>query len=698
MPPVYYLAPSGSSVGLTTIALGLVHALEERGIRVAFYKPIAQARVDDPDLSTHFIACKTSLQPPAPIPLQEAERTLSEKRGQELLEHVLSDFQQVSSAADVVIVEGLVETIESSIEDRLNLQLVKTLNAEVILVGALQDASSAALEARLRLTAEHYGGLQRGRVIGCIINRVPNPEQRSREALRQQLSAAIASIGRQGLTLLGAVTNNAELSAVRTLDVARQLHARVLNEGELKTRRVRRFTLLSGDVTNLVSALQPGSLLITESDRSDVLLAVALAALKNVPIAGLVVTGMAEIPKQVLELIAPALQAGLPLLAADAPAWETAAALLRMSPELPMDDLERARTSMVHVAEQLELEWLIKRCRAPVEVRMTPAAFYHRLVQNAARAKARVVLPEGSEPRTISAAVECTRRNIARCVLLGEPAKIKQVAQGLELTLPESLEIIDPASIRENYIAALVERRKHKGVTEHEAAELLEDNVWLGTLMLALGEVDGLVSGAVHSTANTIRPAFQIIKTKPDASIVSSVFFMCLPDQVVVYGDCAVNPDPDAAMLADIALQSADSAARFGIEPRVAMLSYSTGDSGSGADVDKVREATRLAHARRPELQLDGPMQYDAAENAEVAKAKAPGSPVAGRATVFIFPDLNTGNTTYKAVQRSANVVSVGPMLQGLNKPVNDLSRGALVEDIVYTIALTAIQSAGSGP
>jgi phosphate acetyltransferase len=264
--------------------------------------------------------------------------------------------------------------------------------------------------------------------------------------------------------------------------------------------------------------------------------------------------------------------------------------------------------------------------------------------------------------------------------------------------LPESLEIIDPASIRENYIAALVERRKHKGVTEHEAAELLEDNVWLGTLMLALGEVDGLVSGAVHSTANTIRPAFQIIKTKPDASIVSSVFFMCLPDQVVVYGDCAVNPDPDAAMLADIALQSADSAARFGIEPRVAMLSYSTGDSGSGADVDKVREATRLAHARRPELQLDGPMQYDAAENAEVAKAKAPGSPVAGRATVFIFPDLNTGNTTYKAVQRSANVVSVGPMLQGLNKPVNDLSRGALVEDIVYTIALTAIQSAGSGP
>jgi phosphate acetyltransferase len=683
MPPVYYLAPSGSSVGLTTIALGLVHALEERGIRVAFFKPIAQTSVDAPDRSTHFIACKTSLQPPAPIPLQEAERTLSDKRGQELLERVLTDFQQVSAAADVVIVEGLVETIESSIEDQLNLQLVKTLNAEVILVGSLQDANSAALASRLRLTAEHYGGLQRGRVIGCIINRAPSSE-------KQQLSAAV-----RGMELLGTVTNNPELRAVRTLDVARHLQARVLNEGELNTRRVRRYTLLSGNVTNVVSAIQPGSLLITDSDRSDVLLAVAL---KSVPIAGLLLTGPGEVSQDVLELITPALRGGLPLMAANAAAWETAASLLNMSSAIPEDDLERARTSMVHVAEHLELEWLIKRCRAPVEARMTPAAFYHRLVQGAARANARIVLPEGTEPRTIRAAVECTRRNIARCVLLGEPARVQQVAQGLELTLPTALEIIDPASIRNNYVAPLVQRRKHKGVSEHEAAELLEDNVWLGTMMLALGEVDGLVSGAVHSTANTIRPAFQIIKTKPNASIVSSVFFMCLPDQVVVYGDCAVNPDPDAAMLADIALQSADSAARFGIEPRVAMISYSTGDSGSGADVDKVREATRLAHARRPELQLDGPMQYDAAENAEVAKAKAPGSPVAGRATVFIFPDLNTGNTTYKAVQRSANVVSVGPMLQGLNKPVNDLSRGALVEDIVYTIALTAIQARNSDP
>ena len=303
------------------------------------------------------------------------------------------------------------------------------------------------------------------------------------------------------------------------------------------------------------------------------------------------------------------------------------------------------------------------------------------------------MLPEGNEPRTLRAAAICAERGIARCVLLAAPDEAKRVAAAHGIVLPAGLEILDPSTVRANYVAPLVELRKHKALTARNALELLEDNVWLGTMMLAQGEVDGLVSGAVHSTANTIRPALQVIKTKPNAKVVSSVFFMCLPEQVVVYGDCAVIPDPDAETLADIALQSADSAARFGITPRVAMISYSTGDSGSGSDVDKVREATRLARKARPDLLLDGPLQYDAAAIPDVAASKAPNSPVAGKATVFVFPDLNTGNTTYKAVQRSAHVISIGPMLQGLRRPVNDLSRGALVEDIVYTIALTAIQA-----
>ncbi|HCF9847174.1 TPA: phosphate acetyltransferase, partial [Pseudomonas aeruginosa] len=310
----------------------------------------------------------------------------------------------------------------------------------------------------------------------------------------------------------------------------------------------------------------------------------------------------------------------------------------------------------------------------------------------------RIVLPEGSEPRTVQAAAICQARGIARCVLLAKPEEVQAVAQAQGIVLPEGLEIIDPDLVRQRYVEPMVELRKGKGLNAPMAEQQLEDSVVLATMMLALDEVDGLVSGAIHTTASTIRPALQLIKTAPGYNLVSSVFFMLLPDQVLVYGDCAVNPDPSASDLAEIAVQSAASAQAFGIPARVAMISYSTGDSGSGVDVDKVREATRLAREQRPDLLIDGPLQYDAAAIASVGRQKAPNSPVAGQATVFIFPDLNTGNTTYKAVQRSADCVSVGPMLQGLRKPVNDLSRGALVEDIVYTIALTAIQADAQAP
>ncbi|HEY2734225.1 MAG TPA: phosphate acetyltransferase, partial [Polyangiales bacterium] len=616
------------------------------------------------------------------------------KRREDLLERVIGNFQRSIADADVVIVEGLVHIPDSSADDELNLQLIKTLDAEVIVVAALRDGQIDELAMRLMQTVERYGGLEQGRVIGCIINRIDSSLDGSDPAaLQKTLLSSIDLIGKRGLRLIGAIPENGELGAVRTLDVATQLGAKVMHEGELRTRRVRRFSLLARTVPHLIDSLTPGSLLVTPSDRSDVVLAVALAALKNVAIAGLIISADGELPEAVLDLCAPALATGLPLLGVRRSTWDIACVLTNLSREVPADDLERARMSMAFVASHLDVEWLLAHSAAPTEVRMSPAAFCYRLVEQASRLKARIVLPEGTEPRTIKAAIECTNRQIAHCILLADPNEVKKVALGLELTLPDGLEMIDPASARAKYVAPLVEMRKQKGVSEREAAEMLEDNVWLGTMMLALGEVDGLVSGAVHSTANTIRPAFQIIKTKPGVKIVSSVFFMCLPDQVLVYGDCAVNPDPDAEMLADIALQSADSAAQFGIEPKVAMISYSTGESGSGKDVDKVRAATQIAQRARPDLLLDGPLQYDAATNVEVGKHKAPNSKVAGHATVYVFPDLNTGNTTYKAVQRSANVVSIGPMLQGLRRPVNDLSRGALVEDILYTIALTAIQS-----
>jgi phosphate acetyltransferase len=698
MPHTLFLVPSGQRVGLTSVALGLVHALDKRGIRVAFFKPIGQPVAHDngPERSTHFVSLTTSLRPVPPISLEEAERLVLTKRTDELLERVIGDYRTSAGDADVVIVEGLVHTPEAPIGVELNRQLIKTLSADVIVVGALGSGRLEELDARLGLTVEQYGGLEHGRVIGCIVNRVPNDGNASKQALSDTLGSqlsVVARLGSQGLRLIGAIPENPELGACRTSDVAHHLNARVIHAGDFSTRRVRRITLLARTVPNLIPALLPGALLVTPSDRSDVVLAVAMAALNNIPLAGLIVTGEGELPAAVLELCAPALATGLPLLSVSSTSWQTVTDLMNMSSEVPADDLERVRSSMSHIADYLDSAWLLERTAAPVEARLSPAAFCFRLVEVARRSHARIVLPEGTEPRTVRAAIQCARRKIARCVLLGDPAEVRRVADGDALTLPEGLEIIEPSTIRAKYIAPLVQMRKHKGMTERDAAELLEDNVWLGTVMLALGEVNGLVSGAAHSTANTIRPALQIIKTKPGARIVSSVFFMCLPDQVVVYGDCAINPDPDAEMLADIAIQSADSAARFGIPPKVAMISYSTGESGAGKDVDKVREATRLAHERRPELLLDGPMQYDAAANVDVAATKAPGSPVAGHATVFVFPDLNTGNTTYKAVQRSANVVSIGPMLQGMKRPVNDLSRGALVEDIVYTIAITAIQA-----
>ena len=352
----------------------------------------------------------------------------------------------------------------------------------------------------------------------------------------------------------------------------------------------------------------------------------------------------------------------------------------------------------VKVAEKISLPYLDKSLLQNLlqqdnPQRVSPAAFRVDMMQRARQGNKRIVLPEGAEPRTVEAAMICHQKQIARCVLLAKREEVEKVAKEKHFRLPEDLEIIDPESIAHKYIEPLVEMRKHKGLTPEAAAEALKDNVFVGTMMMALDEVDGLVSGAVHTTANTIRPALQVIKTKPGAALVSSVFFMLMPNQVLVYGDCAVNPKPTAAELADIAIQSADSAKAFGIAPKVAMISYSTGNSGTGEDVDKVKEATRLVQEKRPDILIDGPLQYDAASVLSVGQQKAPNSPVAGQANVFIFPDLNTGNCTYKAVQRSAHILSIGPMLQGLNKPVNDLSRGALVGDIVYTIAITAIQA-----
>lgn len=401
-----------------------------------------------------------------------------------------------------------------------------------------------------------------------------------------------------------------------------------------------------------------------------------------------------EVPSPEILTLAARLAPGTPVLSVPGGSFPTAAELFSLEGKLNAATPRKAETALGLFERHVDTADLLTRVSAPSTGRVTPMMFEHELLEQARSDKRRVVLPEGTEERVLHAAEVLLRRGVCDLTLLGPVDAIRKKAADLGVDLGDAL-LIDPATseLRESFAQRYAAVRAHKGVTVELAYDVVSDVNYFGTLMVQEGLADGMVSGSVHSTAATIRPAFEIIKTRPDASIVSSVFFMCLADKVLVYGDCAVNPDPDAEQLADIATQSAATAARFGVSPRIAMLSYSTGSSGSGADVDKVREATELVRARRLDLRIEGPIQYDAAVEPSVAATKLPGSEVAGQATVLIFPDLNTGNNTYKAVQRSAGAIAVGPVLQGLRKPVNDLSRGALVGDIVNTVAITAIQA-----
>jgi phosphate acetyltransferase len=610
----------------------------------------------------------------------------------ELLEEIISLYQQAAADKDVVIVEGMVPTRHASYAARVNFHLAKSLDADVILVSAPEDENLTELSDRIEIQAQLFGGPKDPKVLGVILNKVRSEDGITAFAERLlELSPLLKS---QDFRLLGCIPWQDELNAPRTKDIAELLGARILNAGDYEQRRMLKIVLCARAVANSVQLLKPGTLVVTPGDRDDIILSASLAAMNGVPLAGLLLCSDFAPDPRIMELCQGALASGLPVMTVGTGSYDTATHLNRLNKEIPLDDRERAEKVSDFVAGHIDHDWLSARCGTPRELRLSPPAFRYQLVQRAKAAAKRIVLPEGSEPRTVQAAAICQARGIARCVLLAKPEDVHAVARAQGIELPEGLEILDPDLIRGRYIEPMVELRKGKGLNAPMAEAQLEDTVVLGTMMLALDEVDGLVSGAIHTTANTIRPALQLIKTAPGYNLVSSVFFMLLPDQVLVYGDCAVNPDPNAEQLAEIALQSAASAQAFGIPPRVAMLSYSTGDSGSGEEVEKVRAATRMAREKRPDLLLDGPLQYDAAAIESVGRQKAPNSPVAGRATVFVFPDLNTGNTTYKAVQRSADCISVGPMLQGLRKPVNDLSRGALVDDIVYTIALTAIQAA----
>ncbi|RSC27530.1 phosphate acetyltransferase [Pseudomonas putida] len=689
----FFIAPTDFGVGLTSISLGLVRALERGGLKVGFFKPIAQPHPGDtgPERSSELVARTHGIKPPTPLSLAQVERMLGDGQLDELLEEIIRLYQQACIGNDVVVVEGMVPTRHASYAARVNLHLAKSLDAEVILVSAPENEVLSELSGRVELQAQLFGGPRDPKVLGVILNKVRTDESMADFATRLREHSPL--LRGNDFRLLGCIPYQADLNAPRTRDVAELLGAQVLNAGDYEQRRMNKIIICARTVANTVPLLKPGTLVVTPGDRDDIILAVSLAAINGVPLAGLLLTSDSKPDPRILELCRGALQAGLPILSVSTGSYDTANQLNSLNREIPVDDRERAEFITDFVASHLDAHWLHQRCGTPREMRLSPAVFRYQLIQRAQQANKRIVLPEGAEPLLVQAAAICQARGIARCVLLAKPEEVEAVARAQGITLPADLEILDPELIRARYVEPMVELRKSRNLNAPMAEQQLEDPVVIGTMMLALDEVDGLVSGLVHSTANTIRPALQLIKTAPDCSLVSSVFFMLFPEQVLVYGDCIMNPHPSAVELAEIARQSAESAQAFGIAPRVAMLSYSSDSAASDEEVEKVREATRLAQQAEHGLLIDGPLQYDAAANPEIARQLAPHSQVAGRATVFVFPDLNTGNTTHKAVQRSADCVSLGPMLQGLRKPVNDLPRGAQVDDIVHTIALTAIQA-----
>ena len=703
------LIPASAGVGLTSVSMGVLRAMERKGVKVSFYKPISQPRSggDQPDLTSTIIGVNSDIKIGEPMPMSVADSLIGNDKMDELLETVVERYNQINKDAEVTLIEGLVPTRKHPFANQVNAEIAATLGAEIVLVATPGTDNPAQLKERIEVACSNFGGTKNKNISGVIINKLNAPVDeagRTRpdlseifddaDSAKQNEMKVMEIFNTSPIRVLGCVPWSIDLIATRAIDMAKHLKAEVVNEGEIKTRRIKSITFCARSLPHMIEHFKPGSLLVTSADRPDVIVAASLAAMNGVDIGAVLLTGGYDIPEEIAGLCKPAFDTGLPIFKAHGNTWQTSLNLQSFSLEVPADDKERIEFINEHVASHIDGNWIESMTEGTQKSRrLSPPAFRYQLTELARKAGKRIVLPEGDEPRTVKAAAICAERGIAECVLLGNPAEIKRVAAQQGVELGAGVQIIDADAIRENYVARLVELRGAKGMTEVVAREKLQDSVFLGTMMLENDEVDGLVSGAVHTTANTIVPPFQIIKTAPNASIVSSVFFMLLPDQVLVYGDCAINPDPTAEQLAEIAIQSADSAAAFGIEPRVAMISYSTGESGKGADVDKVREATKLAQEKRPDLIIDGPLQYDAAIMENVAASKAPNSPVAGKATVFVFPDLNTGNTTYKAVQRSADLVSIGPMLQGMRKPVNDLSRGALVDDIVYTIALTAIQA-----
>ncbi len=687
-----YIASAEPGSGKSVVVLGMMEALSSINRKVSFFRPIIPRSNGSDDL-IDLIASRYRLPMEGDMLYGCTEETaralVAGGRYDELLKLILGKYKQVEQISDLVLCAGTDFTgVTSHLEFNFNADMANNQGSLMmpVIKGYGRSLNETIDAVRVVQESLDKHGCE---TMALVVNRVP---AKHLDAVQKRACEVLPET-----ELVFALPEHPSLEKPTIGEIGKALGAECLSgDGAPLNHVVTHFNVAAMQVHNFLDHLEDGSLIITAGDRSDVILASLLADTSTAfpRIAGLLLTGGQQPAPQICRLLEDHVRSRVGILKVGTDTFNTAMAVNQVEASMLPGDERKIAAALGLFETRVDRDELCRRVRVRRSRRVTPLMFEFELIQRAKSQRRHIVLPEGIDERILRAAEILSLRDVADITLLGEIERIRRRIKAMGLKL-EQIEIIEPAHSErlQDYAQAYYELRRHKGISEEMAHDAMMDVSYFGTMMVHHDHAHGMVSGAVHTTQHTIRPSFEIIRTQPDALIVSSVFFMCLEDRVLVYGDCAVNPNPSAEQLADIAINSARTASAFGIEPRVAMLSYSTGESGKGAGVEKVREAVKIARGRQPGLKLEGPIQYDAAVDASVARSKLPDSEVAGQATVFIFPDLNTGNNTYKAVQRSAGAVAIGPLLQGLNKPVNDLSRGCSVTDIVNTVAITAIQS-----
>ncbi|MCU1598999.1 MAG: phosphate acetyltransferase [Glaciihabitans sp.] len=691
-PSRIYVTSAEGHTGKSTVALGVLETLAREAGRVGVFRPIARSTVE-PDYVLQMLLDHDT----ADLDYDDCigvtyERVHSDPDG--ALTDIVSRFAAVERSCDAVVILGSDFTdVGSPTELAYNGRIAANLGAPVLLVlgGRSSEGEGARSVDEMRQIADLTTAELREQHAGLLAVVVNRADPDSLQAIRGAVAASVSDVP------VWTIPEDPFLVAPTVGALLKATDSRLLwGDPELLEHEALGVVVAAMSMENVLTRLSEGAIVIVPGDRADVLVGVLLAhASATFPsLSGVILNGGFELAPQVQRLIS-GIGSTLPIAMSNLGTFETARRITQTRGRLAADSTRKYEAARALFDEHVGVAEVLGRLRLNPSSVVTPLMFEYAILDRARENPRHIVLPEGDDDRILRAAAILLQRKVARLTILGVEATVRGRATELGVDISEA-DVIDPLdpTLRARFAEEYARIRSPRGVTVGQASDTVTDGSYFGTMMVHLGLADGMVSGAKHTTANTIRPAFEIIKTRPGVAVVSSVFLMALADRVLVYGDCAVIPDPTSEQLADIAISSSETATQFGIDPRVAMLSYSTGESGSGADVDKVRAATALVRSRRPDLLVEGPIQYDAAADATVAAAKMPGSQVAGRATVFIFPDLNTGNNTYKAVQRSAGAVAIGPVLQGLNKPINDLSRGALVEDIVNTVAITAIQAA----